>query len=59
MLGINKYLIAATVLTILFLILWKCTQIMRFKLKALGYYVVLGVFAVLIVIGVNELMMIK
>lgn len=59
MLAINKYLIAATVLTILFLILWKCTQVMKFKLKALGYYVVLGVFAVLIVIGVNELTMIK
>lgn len=59
MLGINKYFIAATVLTILFLILWKCTQIMKFKLKALGYYVVLGVFAILVVIGVNELIMIK
>lgn len=58
MLGINKYLIVATVLTILFLILWKCTHIMKFKLKALGYYVVLGVFAVLIVIGINELIMI-
>ncbi len=59
MLGVNKYLIAVTVLTILFLILWKCTQIMKFKLKAIGYYVVLGVFTVLIVIGVNELMMIN
>lgn len=59
MLGINKYLIATAVLTILLLILWKCTQIMKFKLKALGYYVVLGVFAVLVVIGVNELMMIN
>ena len=59
MLGINKYLIAATVLTILFLILWKCTQLMKFNLKVLGYYVVFGVFAVLIVIGVNELMIIE
>lgn len=59
MLGINKYLIAAIVLTILSLILWKCTQIMKLNLKALGYYIVLGVFAVLIVIGVNELIMTK
>ena len=56
MLEINKYLIAATVLTILFLILWKCNQIMKLNLKALGYFFVLGVFAVLIVIGVNELL---
>lgn len=53
MLGIDKYLVAASVLTILFMILWKCTQIMKFNLKALGYYFVLGVFAVLIVIGIN------
>jgi len=55
MLGINKYFIAATVLIILFLILWKCNKIMKINLKALGYYLVLGVFAVLIVIGFNEL----
>jgi len=59
MIGVSKYLIVAIVLTILFLILWKCAHIMKFKLKELGYYVVLGVFAVLIVIGVNEFMMIK
>ncbi|MDD3051007.1 MAG: hypothetical protein PHR06_07645 [Candidatus Cloacimonetes bacterium] len=59
MLGINKYVIAASVLTILFLILWKCTHIMKLKFKAIGYYVVLGVVSVLIVIGVNELMMIE
>ncbi|MBI9070861.1 MAG: hypothetical protein JEY94_04650 [Melioribacteraceae bacterium] len=59
MLGINKYLITAIVLSILFLIVWKANQIMKLNLKASGYYTVLGVFAMLIVIGVNELIMIK
>jgi hypothetical protein len=59
MLEINKYLIAATVLILLFMILWKCNQIMKLNLKALGYFIILGVYAVLIVIGVNELIMIK
>jgi len=55
LLGINKYLIAAIVLSILSLILWKCNRIMKINLKALGYYIVIGVFAILIVIGFNEL----
>jgi len=55
----NKYLIAATVLTILFLILWRCNRIMKLNMKALGYFIVLGTFAILMVIGVNELFMIK
>ncbi len=57
MLGLNKYLIPAIVLSILLLILWRCNQIMKFNLKTTGYYAVLGVFAIQIVIGVNELMM--
>lgn len=36
--------------------LWKGNQIMGLNLKALGYFVVLGVFAILIVIGVNGLL---
>ena len=59
MIGLNKYLIPVIVLLILFLILWSSNQIMRFNLKTIGYYTVLGVFAILIVIGVNELMMIN
>ena len=55
MLDINKYLIAMIVLITLSLILWKCNRIMKLNIKALGYYTVLGVFAVLIVIGVNEI----
>lgn len=55
MLDWNKYLVAALVLAILSLILWKCNRIMKLNMKAIGYYTVLGVFAMLIVIGVNEL----
>ena len=55
MLDINKFLIAAIVLTILALILWKCTRILKLNLKAFGYFVVLGVIAICIVIGVDKL----
>ena len=59
MLDANKYIIAAIVLTLLFLILWRCNRIMKLNTKALGYFTVLGTFAILLVIGVNELLMIK
>ena len=59
MLDMNKYIIAAIVLTILFLILWRCNRIMKLNTKAVGYFTVLGTFAILIVIGVNELNLIK
>ena len=59
LLNTNKYLIAAIVLTILCLILWRCNRIMKLNTKAVGYFTVLGTFAILIVIGVNELIMIK
>ncbi len=59
MLDWNKYLVSAFVLTILFLILWKSKRIMKQNMKAIGYFTVLGVFAILIVIGVNELIMAK
>ncbi|GAB6283658.1 MAG: hypothetical protein STSR0008_24440 [Ignavibacterium sp.] len=59
MLDTNTYLIAAIVLTILFLILWKNNRIMELNMKAVGYFTVLGVFAILIVIGVNEIFMIN
>ncbi len=55
----NKYIIAAIVLTILFLILWRCNRIMKLNMKAIGYFTVLGTFAILIVIGVNELITVK
>lgn len=59
MLDWNMYLVAAIVLTILFLILWRINRIMKLNKKAIGYFAVLGVFAILIVIGVNELIMTK
>lgn len=55
----NKYLAAAIVLLILLVVLWRCSQIMKFDGKAVGYFAVLGVFAMLVVIGGNELIMAK
>jgi hypothetical protein len=57
MLHTNKYLIAAIVLVILFMILWRCNRIMKLNMKAVGYFIVLGTFATLILIGVNQLIM--
>jgi len=59
MLDLNKYFISAIVLTILFLILLRCNRIMKLNVKAVGYFFVLGTFAILIVIGVNELITIN
>lgn len=59
MLGWNMYLVAAIVLTILFLILWISSRIIKLNKKAIGYFTVLGVAAILIVIGVNEIIIIK
>lgn len=50
MMDVNKYMIAAIVLTILGLILWRCNRIMKLNTKALGYFTILGTFAMLIVI---------
>jgi len=55
MLEMNKYAIAAIVLTLLMLILWAGNRMMKLNMKAIGYFTVLGTIAVLIVIGVNEL----
>lgn len=55
----NKYLVAAIELTMLFLILWRINRIMKLNKKAIGYFAVLGVFAILVVIGVNKLIMTK
>jgi hypothetical protein len=55
MLDWNKYLVAAIVLTILFTILWRSTRIIKLNGKAVGYFAVLGVISILIVIGVNSI----
>lgn len=52
----NKYLVAAIVLAILFLILWRCNRIMKLNLKASSYFLVLGVFAILIVIEADKIL---
>ncbi|NOU61384.1 hypothetical protein [Marinifilum caeruleilacunae] len=55
MLGTNKYLIAAIVLMILFSILWKASRTLKLSGKAIGYYSVLSVIAILSVIGTYQL----
>ena len=55
MLDTNKYLIALIVLIILLVIIWRSTRILKLNMKAVGYFTVLGTFAMLIVIGINQL----
>lgn len=55
MLNTNKYLIATIVLSILFLIIWRCNYIMKFNTKAIGYFITLSTIAILLVIGVYNL----
>lgn len=56
MLQVSKYLVAGIVLVILLLILWKATRLMKLNSKALGYFLVLGVMAILLVIGSNSIL---
>jgi len=55
MLHTNSYLIAITVLTILGLIVWQCSRIMKFSIKTIGYFTVMATLTMVIVIGVNLL----
>lgn len=55
MIDINKYVVAAIILTALFLILWKCCRLMKLTVKAVLYFSILGLYAVLTVIGTNVL----
>jgi len=54
MMGVNKYLVAVFVLVILFLLVGLAWRFMKLNLKALGYYTVFGVIAVLMVIAVYK-----
>jgi hypothetical protein len=56
LLDVSKYLVAGLVLAILLLILWKCSRLMKLNGKALGYFVVLGVLAILLVIWTNSML---
>lgn len=55
LLEVSKYLVAGIVLTILLLILWKGSRLMKLNGKALGYFFVLGVLAILMVIGTDKI----
>ncbi len=55
MLHINNYLSAVFVLTILSIILWQSSRIMSFRIKSTGYFTVISTAAVLLVIGINEI----
>ncbi|HVN57255.1 MAG TPA: hypothetical protein VMT63_03060 [Bacteroidales bacterium] len=59
LLGVYKYSIAALVLIILSLILWRCCRIMKLNVKAVAYFAVLGVLAILMVLAVNNFILRK
>lgn len=56
MLGIDSLIIAGIVLTILFLILWRASQIIKMNIKGIGYFCVLSTIAILVVIGTDSLL---
>jgi hypothetical protein len=55
MLNVNEYLVASIVLIILAILLWVSSRIMELNLKAIGYFTTFSTFAILLVIGLNEL----
>ncbi|MBK6913787.1 MAG: hypothetical protein IPH11_09000 [Ignavibacteriales bacterium] len=55
MLNIGAYTFAAIVLLILFIIVWRSSAILKLNLKAVGYFTVLGVISILIVIATVKL----
>lgn len=55
MLNIGAYTFAAIVLLILFIIVWRSSAILKLNLKAVGYFTVLGVISILIVIATDKL----
>ena len=54
-LNIGIYTIAAIVLVILFLIVWRGTYLLKLNIKAIGYYTVLSVISSLLVIETDKL----
>ena len=56
LLQVNEYLIAFIVLLILFMLLWGSSRIMKLNLKAIGYSITFGSFAMLIVIGLDGIL---
>lgn len=56
MLEWNTFSVPIIVLILLLVILWQSTRIMKLSIKSTGYFIVLAVFAELLVIGVNKLL---
>nr|QNO48561.1 hypothetical protein JAJEHNPH_00021 [Methanosarcinales archaeon ANME-2c ERB4]QNO48932.1 hypothetical protein OEPDFBKK_00007 [Methanosarcinales archaeon ANME-2c ERB4] len=55
MLDISIYTVAIIVLSVLFLIVWRSSYLLKLNLKAIGYFTILSTLSILLVIGVNEL----
>ena len=55
MLNIGSYTFAAIVLLILFIIVWRSSAILKLNLKTVGYFTVLSVISILIVIATDKL----
>ena len=54
-LNIGAYTVAAIVLLILLLIVWRSSHLLKLNLKAIGYFTVLSVISSLVVIGTDKL----
>ena len=54
-LNIGTYTVAAIVLIILFLIVWRSSYLLKLNPKAIGYFTVLSVISTLLVIGTDKL----
>jgi len=54
-LNIGTYTFAVIVLLILFIIVWRSSAILKLNLKAVGYFTVLSVISILIVIATDKL----
>ena len=54
MLNMGAYTFAAIVLLILFIIVWRSSAILKLNLKAVGYFTVLSVISILIVIATDK-----
>jgi hypothetical protein len=55
LLDIGAYTAAVIVLSVLFLILWRSSHVLKIKPKAIGYYTVLGTLSILLVIYIDKL----
>ena len=55
-LNTGTYTVAAIVLVILFLIIWRSSYLLKLNIKAVGYFTVLSVISSLLVIGTDKLM---